>query len=69
MKYCLFPAVIRELRRQVRIAGSQVTVARWASVSPQFINDVLSAKRSPTGKLLDFLGFEKETVYIRKSQP
>lgn len=46
--------------------GTQKELAEEIGVSQAFLSDVLAGHREPTGKILDYLGLERVTVYRRK---
>ena len=48
--------------------GGQAAVAKAAGVSPQFVSDVWTGKRNPTGALLKLIGWERIVIY-RKVNP
>lgn len=58
--------VIIYLTGKVVEAHSQKALAEKIQVTPSFLNDVLMGKRNPTGKILDYLGLEKVTIYRKK---
>jgi len=57
--------VYARLHREVRKAGSQRAFADKIGVSPQFLNAVLTARRSPTPSMLKAVGL-KQTVYFEE---
>lgn len=52
-------------------ALTQKDIARKAGLSTAFVNDVLNARREPSGKLLDWMGLERIVLYRvkPKSEP
>jgi hypothetical protein len=53
------------LRERVE-QSSQSQVARDAMVSQSYLSDLLKRRRDPGQKILDFLGLERQSVYIHK---
>jgi transcriptional regulator with XRE-family HTH domain len=64
----LTAAQIRSLLRE-RISAlqgdRQQTLAAEIGVSRSFLSDVLNERREPTGKVLEYLGFERVVTYRR----
>lgn len=58
-------AVRNELREEAEYEGSQRALARLIGVSPTLLNDILLSKREPSGKVLEFLGYERVITYRR----
>jgi len=59
--------VIRRLRLEVEIEGTQRAYAKSIGVSPAFLNDILLGKREPSGKVLEHLGLAKVTGYVDRA--
>ena len=51
------------VRRAVASHGTERAAALHLGVSPQYLNDVLHARRQPGPKLLKALGMEKVVTY------
>jgi hypothetical protein len=49
--------------------NSQADLARLAGVSPQHINDVLHHRRNMRDPLLNWLGYERVTIFRRLRKP
>jgi hypothetical protein len=64
----LTAAQIRSLLKE-RISAleghRQQTLAAEIGVSRSFLSDVLNERREPTGKVLEYLGFERVVTYRR----
>jgi DNA-binding transcriptional regulator YdaS (Cro superfamily) len=56
-------ALIRKIRNRINRCGSQVSAAKSMDISPQYLNDILTGKRMPAGKILRALGVERVTTY------
>lgn len=56
-------AVMRKIRRQIEFWGSQTKAAASLGITAQYLNDVLSGKREPAGKLLNAMGLERVVTY------
>ncbi len=63
------PAQVRaELRKQVKIWGSQRELARVIGITPSALNYMITGRREPFGKAVAFLGLERKSVFVRKYQ-
>lgn len=60
--------VVSRLRAIVKTRGTQSSLANEIGVSRSFLNEVVKGTRPPTGKILDFLGLQSQTVYIHKGE-
>lgn len=56
--------VCARLNREVRAAGSQKAWALANGVSPQYLHDVLNARREPGATILAALGLRKVVRYV-----
>ena len=56
------------LRIAVQEAGSQKAFAEKHGLSPQYVNDVFTGRRDPSGKILTALGLVR-VVQFRAVQP
>lgn len=63
-KYVTIGELVDELERLVD-HSSQADVARQVKVQPPLISNVLAGKVNPCGKLLKWLGYEREVTYRR----
>jgi transcriptional regulator with XRE-family HTH domain len=54
---------VRMLLLCLTAGRTQRQLAQEIGVSPQFLNDILHGKRVPSGKVLDYLGFERVVLY------
>lgn len=54
-----------EILRSLVANKTQAQVAEDLGVSPQYLSDVMKARRSPGKKLLDGMGIEKIVSYRR----
>jgi len=59
--------VIDILQRQVEVYGSQKALAERIGVSPQYLGDILLARREPGESILGFLGMQKVVSYYYKN--
>jgi DNA-binding transcriptional regulator YdaS (Cro superfamily) len=57
--------IYAELRIACEGAGGQDAWARRHDLSPQYVSDVLNARRDPGPKLLTALGMRKVISYVR----
>lgn len=57
-----------ELPSLFKTAGSQSAYARSIGISPQYMSRVVHGKKPLTPAMLDALGYEKITLYRRKTQ-
>lgn len=57
--------VRKMLRKACDAAGSQKAWAEQAGVTPQYVQDVLSARREPAERICAALGVERVTTYRR----
>ena len=55
--------VLARLRREVRLAGSQMALARRIGVSVSYLSDVLRRRRQPGDKILAPLGLARRASY------
>lgn len=46
---------------------TQTALAAKIGVTTPFLHDVLMKKRAPTGKILEYLGLERITIYRKPS--
>ena len=53
------------LRKACRDAGGQGAFAASIGISPQYLCDLLMARREPTDRILNPLGFRRRTIYER----
>lgn len=60
--------VVTRLRAIVKTRGTQSRLADEIGVSRSFLNEVVKGTRPPTGKILDFLGLQSQTIYIQKGE-
>jgi transcriptional regulator with XRE-family HTH domain len=60
--------VVARLRAIVKTRGTQSRLADEIGVSRSFLNEVVKGTRPPTGKILDFLGIQSQTIYIHKGE-
>lgn len=58
-----------ELRIAYRKAGGQGKWAKANGVTPQYVSDVLNARRDPGPKILGPLGFVEQITYARIRKP
>ena len=50
--------------------STQARLAERIGISPQFLSEILKAKRNPSKRVLDFLGLEKVVTYQpRQTRP
>lgn len=56
-------ALINQLRQKVKRCESQTRAADSLDISAQYLNDVLTGKRQPGGKLLKAMGLERVATY------
>jgi len=45
---------------------TQASLAAEIGVSRSFLNEVIKGTRPPTGKILEHLGLQSETIYVKK---
>jgi hypothetical protein len=57
------------LRRECRAAGGQSAWARLHGVSRQVVQAVCSGDRPPGARIAAKLGYEQQTIYVRKGRP
>lgn len=60
--------VREELVAAIAAAGSQAALAKAIGVSGAFISVIARGEKPPCGKVLDFLGIERVTMFRRKAQ-
>lgn len=53
---------ILEMLTKVKGLGTSSDLARAIGVTPQYIFDVFRGHRKPSGKVLEFLGYERVTI-------
>lgn len=59
--------IIKEMKKRAYLDfKNQVEYAKYLGVSVALVNSVINGKRSPTKQILDDLGFEKKTQYVKK---
>ncbi|NBW16491.1 MAG: XRE family transcriptional regulator [Caulobacteraceae bacterium] len=56
-------AVIKRLRHEIDLLGSQAAWASKHGFSPQYITDILHGRRDITDRLANALGFARVTVW------
>lgn len=47
---------------------TQSSLADEIGISRSFLNEVINGTRPPTGKILDHLGLQSQTIYIKKGE-
>lgn len=57
--------IIERLTAEAQAAGSQKALAAAIGISAPYLNDILLGKRAPGSKVLDWMGLEKRTVYVK----
>ena len=57
---------LKDLRRAVKLAGSMSAYAREIGVTRQYIHAVLSGKQQPGPAIREALGYEVETMWIKR---
>ena len=57
--------IYAELRSACEKAGGQAQWAKSHGVSPQYVCDVLNARRDPGPKILGPLGYQSRVTYYR----
>lgn len=55
--------LLQQIDRRVKRCGSQTKAADSFGISAQYLNDVLTGKREPGGKLLTAMGLERVVTY------
>lgn len=60
--------VFQALVKGVAKAGSQNKFAKLCGVSYQYLSEVMTRKRRIGPKLIDHLGYVRETVYRKKNR-
>ena len=45
---------------------TQASLAAEIGISRSFLNEVVKGTRPPTGKILEHLGLQSETIYVKK---
>ena len=60
--------IYAELRIACRAAGSQQAWAEAHGISPQYVSDVLNARRDPGDKILAALGYVRVVTYEKSSK-
>jgi len=59
--------IIKEMKKRAYLDfKNQVEYAKYLGVSVALVNSVINGKRNPTKQILDDLGFEKKTQYVKK---
>jgi predicted transcriptional regulator len=61
--------VRKVLRKRAELLGSQAKLAREAKVSRAFVNDILMARREPSGRLLSYIGLKRQVRYVDIETP
>ena len=59
--------VIDELKEQIRARGSQKAFADEIDLSPAYINDIIKGRRDLSDNVIEKLGFERITVFVKKN--
>lgn len=49
--------------------GKQKELAKMIGISESFLSDVLAGRREPTGKILEFFGYERVVTYLYTGKP
>ena len=62
------PEVLAEMRRLIRVHGTQAAAARAILVSATYFSDVLNSRRAPGEGFLKALGMKLVKVYKRKER-
>lgn len=57
--------VLTLLQRKIENAETQAAVAKEIGVSPQYLSDVMNGYRTPSDKILDYLGLKWDIVKDR----
>ena len=59
--------IIKEMKKRAYLDfKNQVEYAKHLGVSVALVNSVINGKKNPTKQILDDLGFEKKTQYVKK---
>lgn len=61
--------VVGILRAEITQRGDQVDLARRIGITPQFLTDILTGHRHPSGRVLTYLGLKRVPVYILEGTP
>lgn len=56
-------ALMNKIRMRIKRCESQIRAADSMDVSAQYLNDILSGKRDPGGKVLKAMGVERVVTY------
>jgi len=69
------PDVLKQLEKKLKLDSGfnyhshfQKNYAQKFNVSASFMSQVLRGHKKPTAAMLDYLGLEEKTVYVRREQ-
>ena len=58
--------ILNKLRREADTLGSFAKLAQRIGISAAYMSDVMSGKRNPGPKILQYLGLEKRASYEKR---
>ena len=61
--------LIREIKKQVKEAGTQKAVAIKWKISAQLLSDVIKGKTMPGEKILEAMGYKEIHCYVQVRRP
>lgn len=57
--------MVAEIKRLIRLVGSQKQAARELGISPQYLNDIIGYRREVSDNVAFRMGYERRVRFVR----